>query len=69
MYTLERQMGDVNRQTAGHETWVLKPILGIAMQYLESFKKFPVRQVGLSADVRKTIEGEQSQILKIQKRY
>jgi arylsulfatase A-like enzyme len=68
MDPFERQMGDVNRQMAEHKTWVLTPILGIAMQHLESFKKFPVRQVGLSADVGKTIEGVQSQILKIQKR-
>jgi arylsulfatase len=47
---------------------VLTPILGIAMQHLQSFKEFPVRQVGLSADVGKTIEGLQSQILKIQKK-
>ncbi|HWJ17118.1 MAG TPA: hypothetical protein VNR65_00175, partial [Geobacterales bacterium] len=63
----ERQMGDVNRQMAEHKTWVLTPILGIAMQHLQSFQDFPVRQVGLSADVGKTVEAVQSQILKIQK--
>jgi arylsulfatase len=67
MDPFERQMGDVNRQMAEHKTWVLTPILGIAMQHLQSFQDFPVRQVGLSADVGKTVEAVQSQILKIQK--
>jgi hypothetical protein len=48
---------------------VLTPILGIAMQHLQSFKEFPVRQIGLSADVGKTIEGVQAQILKIQNQH
>jgi arylsulfatase A-like enzyme len=69
MDPFERQTGDLNRQMAEHKTWVLTPILGIAMQHLQSFKEFPVRQVGLSADVGKTIEGVQSQILKIQKQH
>ncbi len=67
MDPFERQTGDLNRQMAEHKTWVLTPILGIAMQHLQSFKEFPVRQIGLSADAGKTIEGVQSQILKIQK--
>ena len=37
------------------------------MKHLETFRDFPIRQVGLSADVGKTIEGVQSQILKLQK--
>jgi hypothetical protein len=31
-----------------------------------TFREFPLRQVGLSAQVGKTIEGIQSQILKMQ---
>jgi arylsulfatase len=31
-----------------------------------TFKDFPVRQIGLSVQMGKTIEGIQSQILKIQ---
>jgi arylsulfatase len=67
MDPFERQTGDVNRQYAEHKTWVLTPIIGIVGQHLATFKEFPVRQVGLSADVGKTIEGIQSQILKLQK--
>ena len=37
----------------------------IAGQHLESFKDFPIRQLGLSAQFGKTIEGIQSQILRI----
>jgi arylsulfatase len=64
----ERQWGDVNRQYAEHKTWVLTPILGIAGRHLATFKEFPVRQVGLSADFGMTLEGIQSQILKLQQR-
>jgi arylsulfatase len=66
MDPFERQTGDVNRQYAEHKTWVLTPIVGIAVQHLATFKEFPIRQLGLSADVGKTIEGVQSQILKLQ---
>jgi arylsulfatase len=66
MDPFERQWGDVNRQYAEHKGWVLTPILGIAMQHLATFKEFPVRQIGLSAQMGKTLEGIQSQILKIQ---
>jgi hypothetical protein len=45
---------------------VLTPIVGIAAQHLATFKEFPIHQLGLSADVGKTIEGVQSQILKLQ---
>ena len=67
MDPFERQMGDVNRQYAEHKGWALTPIFGIASSTSRSFKEFPVRQIGLSADVGKTIEGVQSQILKLQK--
>ncbi len=65
MDPFERQWGDLNRQYAEHKTWVLTPILGVLEQHLATFKEFPVRQVGLSADVGKTIEDIQSQILKM----
>jgi arylsulfatase A-like enzyme len=65
MDPFERQTGDVNRQYAEHKTWVLTPIIGIAEKHLMTFKDFPVRQLGLSAQMGKTIEGIQSQILKI----
>ena len=66
MDPFERQTGDVNRQYAEHKTWVLTPIVGIAGKHLMSFQDFPIRQLGLSAQIGKTIEGIQSQILKIQ---
>ena len=65
MDPFERQWGDLNRQYAEHKGWVLTPILSIIEQHLATFKEFPVRQVGLSAQMGKTIEGIQSQILKI----
>lgn len=67
MDPFERQDGDVNRQMAEHKTWALTPIVNIAVQHLASFKEFPIRQLGMSADVGKTIEGVQDQILKLQK--
>ncbi|HEY6511772.1 MAG TPA: hypothetical protein VI032_07320 [Burkholderiaceae bacterium] len=39
---------------------------GSTGQHLATFNEFPVRQLGMSADVGKTIEGIQSQILKLQ---
>ena len=57
MDPFERQWGDVNRQYAEHKTWVLTPIVGIVGQHLQTFKEYPVRQLGLSADFGKTIEG------------
>ncbi len=66
MDPFERQWGDLNRQYAEHKTWVLTPILGVLEQHLATFKEFPVRQVGLSAQMGKTIEGIQSKILQVQ---
>jgi arylsulfatase A-like enzyme len=65
MDPFERQTGDVNRQYAEHKTWVLTPIVGIAEKHLTTFRDFPVRQLGLSAQMAKTLEGIQSQILKL----
>ncbi|MCW2276511.1 sulfatase-like hydrolase/transferase [Rhodoblastus acidophilus] len=62
----ERQTGNVNRQMNEHKAWSLTPILGVMQQHLASFQQFPVRQVGLSANIGKTIEGIQSQLLKVQ---
>jgi arylsulfatase len=69
MDPFERQWGDVNRQYAEHKTWVLTPIIGLVEQHLGTFKEFPVRQVGLSAQMGKTIEGIQSQLLKMQQAH
>jgi hypothetical protein len=41
-------------------------IFGDDIGWIATFKEFPIRQLGLSADVGKTIEGIQSQILKFQ---
>jgi arylsulfatase len=65
MDPFERQTGDVARQYAEHKGWVLTPIIGIVEQHLGTFQEFPVRQVGLSAQMGKTIEGIQSQLLKL----
>jgi arylsulfatase len=62
----ERQTGDLNRQMNEHKAWGLTPLLGVIQMHLASFKEFPVRQVGLSANVGKTIEGIQSQLLRVQ---
>ena len=48
-----------------HKTWILTPIVGIVQKHLATFQEFPVRQIGLSAQMGKTIEGIQSQILKL----
>ncbi len=66
MDPFERQDGDVGRQYAEHKTWVLTPIIGIVQKHLASFREFPVRQIGLSAQMAKTIEAIQSQILQLQ---
>jgi arylsulfatase A-like enzyme len=66
MDPFERQFGDVNRQLNEHKTWALTPLIDIVKQHLATFKEFPIRQLGLSADVGKTIEGVQGQILKLQ---
>jgi arylsulfatase A-like enzyme len=66
MDPFERQWGDVNRQYAEHKGWILTPILGVTEQHLATFREFPVRQVGLSAQMGKTLEGIQAQILKMQ---
>ena len=68
MDPFERQLGDLDRQYAEHKAWVLTPLLGVVQKHLESFRDFPVRQLGLSANVGKTIEGIQSHILQLQKR-
>ncbi len=65
MDPFERQWGDLSRQYAEHKAWVLTPMLGIVERHLASFKEFPIRQVGLSAQFGKTIEGIQSQLLKM----
>ncbi len=67
MDPFERQTDDVGRQYEEHKTWVLTPILGVVQAHLASFKEFPVRQVGLSAQMGKTIERIQSQILTLQR--
>jgi len=64
MDPFERQLGDVNRQLAEHKTWILTPIFGVALQHLATFKEFPVRQVGLSADVGTYLQGVRAQILR-----
>jgi hypothetical protein len=65
MDPFERHLDDLGRQYGEHKAWVLTPILGLIEKHLASFRDFPVRQVGLSAQMGKTIEGIQSQILKI----
>ncbi len=67
MDPFERQTGDVGRQYMEHKTWILTPIVGIVQKHLATFQEFPVRQIGLSAQMGKTIEGIQSQILKMQR--
>jgi arylsulfatase len=66
MDPFERQDGDVGRQYAEHKTWILTPIIGIVEEHLASFQEFPVRQVGLSAQMAKTIEAVQAQVLQLQ---
>ncbi len=65
MDPFERQTGDVARQYSEHKAWVLVPMLDITEQHLATFKEFPIRQLGLSAQMGKTIEGIQEQILKM----
>ena len=65
MDPFERQTGDLNRQYAEHKTWVLTTVLGVMEKHLMTFREFPVRQLGLSSQMGKTIEGIQSQILRI----
>jgi arylsulfatase len=62
----ERQWGDVNRQLAERKTWILTPIVGIVEQHLASFREFPIRQLGLSAQFGKTLEVLQGQLLRLQ---
>lgn len=62
----ERQWGDVNRQLAERKTWILTPIVGIVEQHLASFREFPIRQLGLSAQFGKTLEVLQGQLLQLQ---
>jgi arylsulfatase len=69
MDPFERQDGDVGRQYAEHKTWVLTPIIGIVEKHLATFQEFPIRQIGLSAQMGKTIEGIQSQILKLKQAH
>ena len=63
----ERQTVDLNRQMNEHKAWGLTPIPALSKRHLASFKEFPVRQVGLSANVGKTIRVIQS-ILKNRER-
>ena len=66
MDPFERQTGDLNRQMNEHKAWVLTPLVGIVGAHLATFKDFPIRQLGLSADFGKTIEGIQAQLLRVQ---
>lgn len=66
MDPFERQWGDVNRQLAERKTWILTPIVGIVEQHLASFREFPIRQLGLSAQFGKTLEVLQGQLLRLQ---
>ncbi len=63
MDPFERQLGDLDRQYAEHKTWILTPIMNMVVEHLNTFKEYPVRQVGLSGDVGKNIEKVQAQIL------
>jgi arylsulfatase len=67
MDPFERQDGDLGRQYAEHKTWVLTPIVGIVEKHLASFRDFPVRQVGMSAQMAKVLEGIQAQLLQVQR--
>ncbi len=67
MDPFERQDGDLGRQYAEHKTWALTPIVGLVQQHLMTFQDFPVRQLGLTAQMGKTIEKIQEQILRLQK--
>ena len=69
MDPFERQTGDLNRQYAEHKTWVLTPMPGVTERHLQSFRDFPIRQLGLSAQMGKVIEEIQSQILKIRPQH
>ena len=68
MDPFERQMGDVVAPVRRAQDLGADPDVGIVEKHLATFQEFPIRQVGLSADVGKTIEGVQSQILKTQAR-
>lgn len=41
-------------------------MVGVVGKHFESFKAFPIRQVGLSAQFGKTMEGIQTQLLETQ---
>ena len=43
------------------------PIVGIAERHLMAFQEFPVRQLGLSVQMGKSIEGIQPQILEFKR--
>lgn len=62
----ERQWGNVNRQLAERKTWILTPMVGIVDRHLATFREYPVRQMGLSANFGKTLEHIQSQLLQMQ---
>lgn len=62
----ERQWGDVNRQLAERKTWILTPMVGIVDRHLATFREFPVRQIGLSANFGKTLDHIQNQLLQMQ---
>lgn len=65
MDPFERQTGDLNRQYAERKAWVLTPILNIAIEHLATFKEYPIRQMGMSANVGKTIESVQEQTFQL----
>ena len=62
----ERQWGNVNRQLAERKTWILTPMVGIVDRHLATFRDFPVRQIGLSANFGKTLDHIQNQLLQMQ---
>ncbi|MCA0402960.1 MAG: arylsulfatase [Proteobacteria bacterium] len=66
MDPFERQWGNLNRQYDEHKTWVLTPMIGIVQKHLASFKEFPPRQTGLSAQFGKTIERTQNELIRMQ---
>ncbi len=48
---------------------MLTPIVGIAEKHLMTVRDCPIRQLGLSAQMAKTLEGIQVQILKLKPNY
>ena len=67
MDPFERQDGNPGRVYAEHKAWVLTPIIGVVEKHLGSFREFPIRQLGLSAQVGRTIEQIQEQLFRLKK--